>query len=144
VLILAEIGDVRRFPNAGKLASWAGMVPSMHQSGSHMYTGRITKKGSKWLRWMLVQAAQTASKCDSRLGTYYERVAKRRGHHKAVVAVTREMLTIIWHMLTRNEPYRGENRRLTREKLKRLAGSKVAHTLGEAGRERTLFMDNST
>ena len=85
-----------------------------------MYTGRITKKGSKWLRWMLVQAAQRASRCDPRLGAYYGRVAKRRGHHRAVVAVAREMLTIIWHMLMRNEPYRGENGRLTKEKLKRL------------------------
>ncbi len=119
LLILAEIGDIRRFPNARKLASWAGMVPSVHQSGSHTYRGRITKKGSKWLRWMLVQAAQRASRCDGRLGAYYERVARRRGHHKAVVAVAREMLIIMWHMLSRNEPYRGENRRLTREKLKR-------------------------
>lgn len=120
VLILAEVGDVQRFSNAGRLASWAGMVPSLHQSGGRSYTDRITKRGSKWLRWILVQAAQKASTSDPRLGACYERVSRRRGHHKAVVAVAREMLTIIWHMLRNGEPYRGEDRRLTEEKVKRM------------------------
>ncbi|MEM2897554.1 MAG: IS110 family transposase, partial [Candidatus Bathyarchaeia archaeon] len=120
MLIMAEIGDVKRFSNARKLASWAGMVPSIRKSGNQAYTGKITKKGSKWLRWILVRLAKKASICDFRLKNYYERVSKRRGHHKAIVAVAREMLTIIWHMLMNNEPYRGENRSLTEQKLKRM------------------------
>lgn len=57
---------------------------------------------------------------DERLGGYYRRVSSRRGHHKAIVAVAREMLTIIWHMLVRMEPYRGAREALTREKLRRM------------------------
>lgn len=130
MLILAEIGDVKRFPDAKKLCSWAGMVPSIHQSGSMLYMGKITKKGSRWLRWILVQAAQKASSSDERLGSYYERVARRRGHHKAIVAVAREMLAIIYHMLSKKEEYRGKNERLTQQKYKRMEriASKQAHT----------------
>jgi transposase len=106
--------------NAKKLASWAGLVPSIHQSGNTVYMGKITKKGSKWLRWILIQAAQKASLTDPRLRNYYERVSKRRGHNKAVVAVAREMLTIIYHMLMRNEPYRGGDPKLTEQKIKRM------------------------
>lgn len=54
MLITAEIGDVHRFMNAKKLASWAGLVPSIHRSGNTVYMGKITKKGSKWLRWILI------------------------------------------------------------------------------------------
>ncbi|MEM3693031.1 MAG: IS110 family transposase [Candidatus Bathyarchaeia archaeon] len=120
ILILAEIGDIHRFPSPSKLASWAGLVPSIHQSGDKAYTGRITKRGSKWLRWILVQAAQRASLSDERLGSLYKRVAARRGHQKAIVAVAREMLSIIWYMLSRKEVYRGSDQRLTETKLKRM------------------------
>jgi transposase len=68
--------------------------------------GKITKKGSKWLRWILVQAAQKAILSDQRLGSYYKRVARRRGHNKAIA---KEMLTIIYHMLRNKEEYRGKN-----------------------------------
>jgi transposase len=57
MLIIAEIGDVKRFPEARKLCSWAGLVPGMRHSASTIYVGKITKKGSKWLRWILVQSA---------------------------------------------------------------------------------------
>ncbi|MGQ9513577.1 MAG: transposase [Thermoproteota archaeon] len=119
MLIVAEIDNVERFPEARKLASWAGMVPSMRKSASTVYIGKITKKGSKWLRWILVQAAQKAVVSDKRLGSYYSRVARRRGHNKAIVAVAREMLTIIYHMLRNKEEYRGKNEALTERKYKR-------------------------
>jgi transposase len=120
MLIVAEIGDVKRFPNAKKLCSWAGLVPSIYQSGNTLHMGRITKKGSKWLRWILIQAAQTARQHDERLGSFYERVANRRGQNKATVAVAREMLAIIYHMLLKKEPYRGMKEKLADQKYKRM------------------------
>ncbi len=120
MLITAEIGDVHRFISAKKDTSWAGLVLTVHQSGNTVYMEKITKKVSKWLRWILVQAVQKASLSDPRLRNYYERVKKRRGHNKAIVAVTREPLTIIYHIHTRNEPNRGKSPRLTEQKYKRL------------------------
>lgn len=120
MLLISEIGDIKRFQNAKKICSWAGMVPSIHQSGNTAYMGRITKRGSKWVRWILIQAAQTARLHDERLGRFYERVANRRGHHKAVVATAREMLTIIFHMLSKKESYRGTKEKLQNQKYKRM------------------------
>jgi transposase len=120
MLIVAEIGDIDRFPNAKKLCSWAGLVPTIYQSGNTLHMGRITKKGSRWLRWVLIQAAQSARQHDKRLGNFYDRVAIRRGPNKATVAVAREMLAIIYHMLLKKEPYRGMSQKLASQKYKRM------------------------
>jgi len=58
LLIKSEIGDIRRFPNYKKLVSWAGLAPSLHQSGSIEYHGAITKQGSRMLRWIIVESAR--------------------------------------------------------------------------------------
>ena len=79
LLIKSEIGDIRRFPNCKKLVSWAGLAPSLHQSGNVEYHGRITKQGSRLLRWVMVEAARTAVRYDCRLREFYERVRRRRG-----------------------------------------------------------------
>ncbi|MEM3045841.1 MAG: transposase [Candidatus Bathyarchaeia archaeon] len=124
MLILAELrGDIHRFPSASKPSSWAGLVLSLYQSRGESLHGQNREGSPMWLRWVLVQAAQKASLSDRRLGGLYTRVAARRGHQKAVVAVAREMLTIMWHMLWRREPYRGVDRRLTERKLKRMEGT---------------------
>jgi transposase len=68
MLILAEIGDVGKFPEARKLCSWAGIIPNIHEPAGKGYVGKITRRGSKWLRWILVQAAQKAILKDERLG----------------------------------------------------------------------------
>jgi len=120
MVIASEIGDVKRFPTQWKLVAYAGLAPSQHQSGEYERRGGITKQGSKWLRWILVQAAQHARQHDPRFKAYYERVAKRRGQQKAIVAVAKEMLVVIWFMLTRHEPYRGQNLQLVERKLKRM------------------------
>jgi transposase len=120
LLIKSEIGDIRRFPNYKKLISWAGLAPSLHQSGSVERHGRITKQGSKMLRWIMVECARSAVLHDARLSEFYERVKHRRGGQKALVAVACKMLKIIWYMLTRKEPYQSRNARLYGEKLNRL------------------------
>jgi len=120
MVIASEIGDVKRFPTQWKLVAYAGLAPTQHQSGEYEQRGGITKEGSKWLRWILVQAAQHARQHDPRFKTYYDRVAKRRGPQKAIVAVAKEMLVVIWFMLTRREAYRGQNEQLVERKLKRM------------------------
>jgi transposase len=117
LLIRSEIGDVSRFSSYKKLISWAGLAPSLHQSGSVEYHGRITKQGSRMLRWIMVEAARVAVNHDSRLGEFYERVKRRRGNQKAIVAVACKMLKIIWTMLTRDEPYESRNQRRYDKKL---------------------------
>jgi transposase len=104
-VILAEIGDIRRFPSAKKLCSFAGLVPSTRASDSRVYHGAITKEGSSWLRWIMVNAAQQAPRGSQRLNTFFERVAQNQDRKTARVALARKMLSIVFYMLQRNEPY---------------------------------------
>jgi len=122
LLIKSEIGSILRFSDYKKLVSWAGLAPSLHQSGDVEFHGSITKQGSTMLRWMMVESARVASVFDSRLKAFYERVARRRGDQKAVVAVANKMLKIIWFMLTRKEPYESVDEGRYAKKLKSLNG----------------------
>ncbi|MDI6877675.1 MAG: transposase [Methanomicrobiales archaeon] len=104
--ILAEVGDVRDFASADRLVSWAGMAPSVYQSADTLVTGRITKRGSKHLRWILVQAAQAASRAkDTVFSRFFRRITYRRGGNKAVFALARKILCILWHLLMNRKRY---------------------------------------
>lgn len=107
LLILAEIGDFSRFPSAEKLSAYAGIVPSTYQSSNVCHNGKITRQGSNWLRWILTQCthASIKSRKSHKLKRFFLRIAKRRGKQKAIVATARKMLTIIWHLLNKNEYY---------------------------------------
>jgi len=105
LLIAVEIGDINRFPNAGKLCSYAGLVPTMHASGGKVRMGAITKQGSKWLRWILVECALHAVKKSTHYYNLYTRVAHKHGNGTARVAVARSMLRAIYTMLTLHQPY---------------------------------------
>jgi transposase len=118
MLILVEVGDVGRFRGEKEFASWMGLVPSVHQSGERVRMGGVSGPGNKRLRWALVECAQAAVRFDPRFRVQYERVSKRRGAGCAVVAVAHEMARIMYFMLSRGEPYWGENRGLTERKLK--------------------------
>lgn len=120
VLICSEIGDISRFPSHNKLASWAGLVPSMHQSGTSFYNGRITKEGSRRLRWILVQCAHTAIRANSKLNEFYSKIAKRRGDNKAVVAVARKLVKIIYAVLSSRSPSLYGDPEKTERKIKRM------------------------
>lgn len=87
--IRAEVGDIRRFQRGPKLASYAGLVPDVEQSADRYRTGRITRAGSPWLRWALVQAAMHAMKRTDRTGQWARRLAVRKGAYKARVALAR-------------------------------------------------------
>jgi transposase len=104
LLVIAEVADFGRFPTPYQLCSYAGLVPSTHQSSNICYNGRITKQGSKWLRWILVQCAHASVKTRTshRLKRFFLRIARRKGEKKAIVATARKMMIIIWHLLDKN------------------------------------------
>ena len=127
MLISAEIVDIRRFSTPWKLVSYAGLAPSTRESSGKTVTGRITKQGSPWLRWILVQCALVAIKYDSRLSMFYNRIKNRKGHGKAIVATAKELLVIIWYMLTRNELYRNMNKQRYQQKLRKLEHTSISN-----------------
>lgn len=106
LLILSEIGDVTRFPDSRPLCSYAGLVPSGHTSGGKTRLGRLTKQGSKWLRWSLVELSIQAINGAPQFRSLSYRVAKRHGHNTARGAVARAMLKTIYAMLRKGEAFR--------------------------------------
>lgn len=103
MLIIAEIGDIHRFPTARHLCSWAGLAPSVRSSDGKARLGHITRQGSPALRWALVEAAQKITTGSGPLREKYERIAKRRGRKIAKVAVAREILTLAYYGLRDGE-----------------------------------------
>jgi transposase len=103
LVILAEVGDVSRFGSARKLASWAGLTPTVRGSDRVAHYGHISKQGSVWLRWALCEAAQTAKR-SPQFAASFQAIARRRGKKIATTAVARKLLTRAWHLLTDAEP----------------------------------------
>jgi transposase len=99
LLIRSEIGDVRRFPSAKQLCSYAGLVPSTYASGNACYHGHITKEGSRWLRWILIESAIHAVKKLGPLRRFYQRIERKKGGKAAKVATARKLLEWIYHMM---------------------------------------------
>jgi transposase len=107
LLILGEIGNIHRFSRPAQLVSYAGLCPSTYASGASLRHGRLTKQGSPWLRWALVEAAtHVTSYPRSRLARIHHRLTQRRDVKTARVAVARELCVAIFHMLTKQEVYR--------------------------------------
>ena len=98
--IIAEIGtDMTRFPTPGHLASWARYAPGVKQSAGKAKGKSTTGHGNPYLARALGEAAVAAGKTDTFLGERYRRIARRRGAKKAIVAVGRSILVIVWHLL---------------------------------------------
>jgi transposase len=100
-IILAEIGlDMTRFPTAQHLCSWAKFTPGVKESAGKNKGKGSTGHGNRYLARVLGEAAVGAARTDSFLGERYRRIARRRGKKKAVVAVGRSILVIVWHLLS--------------------------------------------
>ena len=106
LLIKAEIGDVNRFVSGDHLCSYAGIVPSTHSSGGVTRHGGITREGSRWLRWAVVEAAMTHIKYDTAITRAYHRIAEKRGKQVAIVAAARKLLLCCYSVLKTRRPYR--------------------------------------
>ena len=98
--VLSAIGDITRFPTAKHLVGYAGLGASVHDSGKTHRTGRITKQGRRELRWVLVQAAWVAVNTHPHWKEQYERLRRRKPTNKAIVAIARKLLVVVWHVLT--------------------------------------------
>jgi transposase len=103
MLVIAEVGDVERFPSARKLCAWAGLTPTVRSSDGKARLGHITRQGSRALRWALVEAAQKSTTGGGPLRETFERIAKRRGRKIAKVAVARKILTPCYYGLRDGE-----------------------------------------
>jgi transposase len=97
-VLVAEIGDVRRFATADKLTCWAGLTPRHRESDTKVHRGRITKQGSAMVRWAAVESVQRLPKT-SRVGAFRDQVASRRGRNIAIVAAARRQLELVFYAL---------------------------------------------
>lgn len=111
--IYLEIGDAARFPSPQHLASYAGLVPTLHASGGKAYLGRTSRQSNQYLRWAFVEAANcivmhgTRTKKESAHAlALYARLKAAKGHSKAAVAVARHLAESAWWILQKKEDYR--------------------------------------
>ncbi len=133
-VLVAEIGlDMKRFPTAGHLVSWAGLCPRMDESAGKRRSTRL-RKGGNWIKTTLVQCAWAAVRAK---GTYLQgqflRLKARRGPRKAIMAVAASMLTSAYHMLRDDEPYREPDPTQLDERERRRAAKRLLSRLGELG-----------
>ena len=112
-LLASEIDGIGRFASPRKLVSWAGMCPTVHQSGNTMYHGRMMKDSNRKVNWVLIQAAHVAVLYDGRIRDYYERMKKTHHSSIAITHVANKMIKIIWHMLTNRALYEDRNEKLS-------------------------------
>jgi len=105
LFLLSEIGDIRRFPDGDHLAAYAGLVPIVRASGGRARLGPITKQGSPWLRWLLVETVHRAVRRPGCLKERYEGLLRRKGTAVATVAVARSLATCVYALLSEGRPF---------------------------------------
>lgn len=121
-MLMAQIGDIKRFPSAEQLCSYAGLVPRVYQSGTVLRRGRITRAGRSGMRWALHMCiwSQGLSKYSCSVTEFKKRLASKRPKLVAHVAACRKLLTIIWSMLSNDCAFREEDVVLNARKKHRL------------------------
>lgn len=107
LLIASEIGDINRFPDSHHLCAYAGLVPSTHSSGGITYNGRITKIGSKYLRWVITECTYThiRTAIDSNISKFYARIARKKGNGVAIVATASKLMRVVYWVLKEKRVY---------------------------------------
>jgi transposase len=140
-VIIAELGpDVERFPSHRHAASWAAVCPGHDESAGKRRSGK-TRKGDRWLRVALIEAANSAAgrTKDTYLRAQYLRIKRRRGHNKAIVAVAHSILVSAYHVLAEGRPYDelGGDYFLRREDSERVA-KRLVRQLERLGHSVTL------
>jgi transposase len=103
--VVLTLGPAQRFRSGRKVGSYCGLIPSEHSSGGRQRLGRITKQGSSFLRFLLVEAGQSAARYDAELGRFYRRLAARKHRGLAKVAVARKLATRLYLMLREDWTY---------------------------------------
>jgi transposase len=105
----SEIGDIARFASPKKLAGYTGLCPLVRQSGGKDRRGPLAKNGPAYLRWALIEAATHAARHPIYVDRYErmkQRLGRQRGAKVARVDLARQLAEAIWHVLTKNEPFR--------------------------------------
>ena len=113
---MSEIDDISRFHSKEKLASYAGLVPRQNQSGNRDMKGHITKHGLSLLRFILVNAAHSVIKYSEKMRKKYLSLVRRTGKNRAIVAIARILLEIIYTMLKKGEDFVDKIEPLTERK----------------------------
>ncbi len=104
--VLAAIGDISRFEDFKKLASYSGLTPGVEQSGTKNRGKKITKEGRKDLRWAMVEVAQRAVKSDPLWERRFQELCRRMHRNQAIVVIAHALLKLVWLVLSRRQPYR--------------------------------------
>lgn len=130
-ILANELGDLQQFKNERELYSYIGFTPSEHSSGEHTRQGHITKQGKPLIRKILVQAAWIAVRHDKELQAIYERIAKKSGAKRAIIAVARRLIGRIRACFRTGEPYLAKPVERPTLKFKSVSQTKKKSTLKE-------------
>jgi transposase len=138
-IVIAELGlEMDRFPDEAHLASWVGLCPAANISANKRLSTK-TGKGNRWLRQALIEVANAAARSKGTfLGAYYQRLRKRMGHKKAIVALAHRILIIIYHLLKEQQSYRELGPEHVDEKVAEGAKRRALRTLEQLGYDVTL------
>ncbi len=103
--MVLTLGPAQRFPSGREVGSYCGLIPREHSSGGRQRLGGISKQGSSFLRFLLVEAGQSAARHDAELGRFYRRLAVRKHRALAKVAVARKLAVRLYLMLREDWTY---------------------------------------
>jgi transposase len=132
-VLMAEVGtDLERFPDAEHLSSWAGVCPGHKESAGKRLSGKC-KKGNRYVREALVQAAHGVRRCRTYLGERYRRLKKRRGSKRAALAIGHDILVIYYQMMTTGQEYQEKGVEFFQQRDRRKVEPQLVRRLQQLG-----------